>query len=54
MGEPLISIVIVNWNGLRFLKGCLGSIYSEGFDPIEVIFVDNGSTDSSVEFVRKN
>ena len=54
MKEPLISIVIVNWNGLRFLKGCFESIYSQGFKPLEVIFVDNGSTDSSVEFVSRN
>lgn len=54
MAKPLISIVIVNWNGLRFLKGCFESIYSEGFAPFEVVFVDNGSTDASVEFVRKN
>lgn len=54
MEEVLVSIVIVNWNGLRFLKDCLGSVYSDGFSSFEVIFVDNGSTDSSVEFVQKN
>lgn len=54
MAETLVSVVIVNWNGERFLKGCLTSVFSDGFKPIEVIFVDNGSTDSSVEFVRKN
>ena len=54
MKEVLVSIVIVNWNGRRFLKDCLESVYSEGFSSLEVIFVDNGSTDGSVEFVRNN
>jgi len=51
--EILVSIVIVNWNGLRFLKECLGSVYAGEGASFEVIFVDNGSTDSSVQFVRK-
>jgi glycosyltransferase involved in cell wall biosynthesis len=50
---PLVSIVIVNWNGKRFLKGCLESVFAHGYNNIEVIFVDNGSTDGSVEFVRE-
>lgn len=49
-----VSIVIVNWNGKRFLKDCLESVRSQGVAPVEVIFVDNGSTDSSVEFARRN
>lgn len=52
--EPLISVVIVNWNGAGFLDKCLGSIYSQGFSGLEVVFVDNGSTDGSVNFVRRN
>jgi glycosyltransferase involved in cell wall biosynthesis len=51
-----ISVVIVNWNGKRFLDKCLRSVYGEGEveGGVEVIFVDNGSTDGSVEFVREN
>ncbi|MBI5810221.1 MAG: glycosyltransferase family 2 protein [Deltaproteobacteria bacterium] len=51
--SPLVSIIIVNWNGGKFLADCLGSVYGEPYMPVEVIFVDNGSTDSSVEFVRE-
>jgi len=53
MAEVAISIIIVNWNGKGFLEGCLGSIFAQGFPPLEVILVDNGSTDGSVEFVRE-
>lgn len=50
--KPLISIVIVNWNGMRFLPECLGSIFRETAS-FEVVLVDNGSEDGSVSFVKK-
>ena len=54
MPEPLVSIIIVNWNGVKFLKDCLGSVNARSLRYIEVIFVDNGSTDGSVVFVKEN
>lgn len=54
MKEALVSIVIVNWNGRRFLEDNLSSIFGQSYKDFEVIFVDNGSTDGSVEFVREN
>ena len=51
---PLISIIIVNWNGMRFLEKCLSSVDSQTYRLFEVIFVDNGSEDGSLEFVRSN
>ncbi|HAM09615.1 MAG TPA: glycosyl transferase family 2, partial [Bacteroidales bacterium] len=46
------AIVILNWNGLDFLKKFLGTVikYSAGFDTA-VYVADNGSTDGSVEWV---
>lgn len=49
-----ISIILVNWNGRKWLSGCLGSLCSQTYQDREIFFVDNGSTDGSVEFVRKN
>ncbi|MEM2143949.1 MAG: glycosyltransferase family 2 protein [Candidatus Jordarchaeaceae archaeon] len=55
---PLVSIVILNYNGLAFLGSylneCLSSVIRSDYPNLEVIFVDNGSTDGSVEFVEKN
>jgi len=51
---PLVSIVILNWNGEKFLKDCLNSLFPQSYKNYEVIFVDNKSTDGSVEFVKKN
>jgi len=48
------AIIIVNWNGKKFLKNCLTSVYKQTYKKFNVYFVDNGSIDNSVEFVRKN
>jgi len=50
--KPLVSIVIVNFNGAQVLRDCLTSVYAQSYRPIEVIVVDNASVDGSVEIVR--
>ncbi len=50
----LVSIVIPNWNGKRFLTGCLDSLAKQTYKLLEVIVVDNGSEDGSVEFLTQN
>lgn len=49
---PACSVVIVNWNGLRHLEACLCSLRAQTFRDFEVIVVDNGSTDGSIDYVR--
>jgi GT2 family glycosyltransferase len=51
---PLVSIVIVNYNTLPYLKNCLTSIEMSTYPNYEIILVDNASTDKSVEFVERN
>lgn len=48
-----VSIIIVNWNGIRHLPTCLTSLAAQTFKDFEVIVVDNGSTDGSVDLVRR-
>ncbi|HEY9712238.1 MAG TPA: glycosyltransferase family 2 protein [Chroococcales cyanobacterium] len=50
----LVSIVIPNWNGKRFLQGCLDSIAKQTYKNLEVIIVDNGSKDGSVEYIKES
>lgn len=45
------SIIVVNWNGKRFLRECLSSLLAQTYSHHEIILVDNGSSDGSVEFV---
>ena len=55
IGEKVtgISVVVLNWNGRHFLEECLGSLREQTFGDFEMIFVDNGSTDGSVDYVRQ-
>ncbi len=46
---PLVSIIVVNWNGLRLLEDCLASLERQTWKAREFVLVDNGSTDGSVE-----
>jgi hypothetical protein len=48
----MVSIIIPNWNGKKFLTECLTSLRVQTYRDLEVIFVDNASTDRSVEFVK--
>src|SRR2546429_6198580 len=48
-GEPRISGVIVNWNGAEHLRACLPTLASQSFQALEVIVVDNHSSDDSAE-----
>jgi len=49
----MTSILILNWNGERYLAGCLDSLVAKITVPFEVIVVDNASTDGSPEIVAQ-
>ncbi len=49
-----VSVIVLNWNGKNFLKNCLDSLQKVTYSPLEIIVVDNHSTDGSAEFVKKN
>ena len=48
----MISVVITNYNGRRYLPDCLSSLAAQTYRDFETILVDNASTDGSVEFVE--
>lgn len=48
----LVSVVIPNWNRKDLLQRCLRSVLAQAHRPIEVLVVDNASTDGSPELVR--
>ncbi len=53
MDEPLVSIVIPTYNSEKTLPLCLGSIKRQTYKNIEVIVVDNYSTDRTVEIAKR-
>lgn len=50
--NPLISIVIPNYNGILFVEGAIDSALNQNYMNKEVIVIDDGSTDGSVELLR--
>lgn len=48
MKRSLFSVVIPNWNGARHLPICLESLRQQQYSPMQVIVVDNASTDGSL------
>lgn len=53
MSNPLVSVIIVNWNGKSLLDNCLSSLKKVTYKNKEIIFVDNASTDGSLEYAQK-
>jgi len=51
--NPKVSIIIPTWNGLELLKITIPALLKTHYPNIEVIVVDNGSSDSSVSFLSK-
>ena len=52
--EMKASVIIPNWNGKHLLKDCLESLKNQSYKDFEIILVDNGSEDGSVEYVKDN
>jgi glycosyltransferase involved in cell wall biosynthesis len=50
-GEPLVSVVIDNYNYARFLPAAIESALTQSYPNVEVIVVDDGSTDGSREVI---
>ncbi|MGQ9666559.1 MAG: glycosyltransferase family 2 protein [Anaerolineae bacterium] len=51
--SPLVSVIIPNWNGAALLPACLDSLRAQTYRRLEIIVVDNASTDESVALVRE-
>lgn len=52
--DPIISVIIPNWNGAHHLPECLDSLQQQRFRAFETVVVDNGSTDASLELLARD
>jgi glycosyltransferase involved in cell wall biosynthesis len=50
---PRVSIVIPSYNHARFLEACIGSVQEQIFSDWEIILIDDGSTDRSIEIAAE-
>jgi len=51
--DPTVSVIVLNHNGRHLLEECLESLFSQTCPGFEIIVVDNGSTDNSVQFLEE-
>jgi GT2 family glycosyltransferase len=51
---PKVAILILNYNGRKYLKECIDSVLATTYPSFDVIIIDNASKDDSLEFVKKN
>lgn len=50
----MVSIIIVSWNSMDVIGKCLSSLREVAYKPLEIILVDNASSDGTVEYVEEN
>jgi GT2 family glycosyltransferase len=50
----LLSVIVLTFNSIKFIKPCLDSVFSQGYKDFEVIIVDNGSSDGTGGFIKDN
>lgn len=53
MKNPLVSVIVPTYNSAQFLDACLKSIKEQSYSNIELIVVDNSSTDDTKEIAKK-
>ncbi|WP_243699148.1 glycosyltransferase family 2 protein [Anseongella ginsenosidimutans] len=51
---PKVAVVILNWNGQRYLQSFMPSVLASGYPELEIVVGDNASTDDSVAFLERN
>ena len=49
-----ISVIIINWNGKKFIQECLNGLKEQTFKDFSIIVVDNASKDGSLQLIKRN
>lgn len=50
---PLISLIIPIYNSAKYLPACLNSVFNQTYQNLEIILIDDGSTDDSPQIIKK-
>ncbi len=54
MKKAMVSVIVPNYNGAEYLRDCLGSLAEQTLSDVEVVVVDNASSDGSPEKVERD
>jgi GT2 family glycosyltransferase len=54
MDNPFLTIIIPHYNGVRHLPPCFNALRNQAYSYLEIILVDNGSTDESLPLTRRD
>lgn len=54
INTPKVAVVILNWNGVKYLKQFLPSVLASTWPGLEIVIGDNASTDDSIAFIKEN
>ena len=54
MPNSKVSVIIPHWNGIDILSDCLDSLNKNSYSNLEIIVVDNASSDGSAEWISSN
>jgi len=50
--NPLISVNIITYNSQKYINDCLGSVFGQTYSNIEILVIDNASTDNTVKYLK--
>ena len=53
MPIPRVTALVLNWNGARVLPDCLRSLQAQDYPALDILVIDNASTDGSADLVRR-
>ena len=53
MKNPLVSILIANYNNAKYIADCINSLKKQEYKNIEIIFFDDNSKDDSIDEIKK-
>jgi len=53
MQEKKVTVVIPNYNGIKYIRGCIDSLRTQEGEPFDILVIDNASKDGSLEILQQ-